>query len=271
MGFQEPINNEGDIIKFCEETGVPVALDETVNSIGENILEVLQKYSHPGVAAVVSRTTMHQENIYKIKFDKNLHMKSQVIKPSVIGGFEHAALVARWAQQNGKIAVVSAAFESALGLSAYIQFAHYLDLQNAETQKLMNKEATSTVSHGFGTYKWFKEEVTAKSLNIRYNTLHGAVEADATDAGRFLQKCHLNSDAIVRTFVHDQVKEYELAVDANGVSYSINVLETGESIDVSDLTYLLACNPPFSFFVFSRLCIKAGYYSRVSSWISREW
>lgn len=52
--FQEPIDNEDDIVRFCEETGVPVALDETVNSASGNPLEVLQKYSHPGVAAVVS-------------------------------------------------------------------------------------------------------------------------------------------------------------------------------------------------------------------------
>lgn len=54
MGFQEPINNEDDIVKFCEETDLAVALDETINCIKENPLQVLQKYNHSGVAAVVS-------------------------------------------------------------------------------------------------------------------------------------------------------------------------------------------------------------------------
>ncbi|PIN25904.1 Isochorismate synthase [Handroanthus impetiginosus] len=211
--IEEPVNNEDDIVRFCEETGLPVALDETINYIRENPLQVLQKYSHSGIAAVV-------------------------IKPSVIGGFENAALVARWAQQQGKMTVVSAAFESSLGLSAYIQFARYLDLQNVEVQKLMNKEAASSIAHGFGTYKWFKEEVAAEPLNIHYDPGHGSTGADAVDAGQFLQKFRINPDVVVRTFVQQEVKEYQLPVDTAGVSCSINVLETGESVDDTTVVFL---------------------------------
>lgn len=131
------------------------------------------------------------------------------------------------------MAVVSAAFESSLGLSAYIQFARYLDVENAEMQSLMNKEPQSAIAHGFGTYKWFKEEVTAESLNFHHNPQHGSVEADADDAGHFLEKCRLNPEAVVRASVEEEVKEYQVAVDTEGVSFSINVLETGESNDVS--------------------------------------
>lgn len=130
--------------------------------------------------------------------------------------------------------VVSAAFESALGLSAYIQFARYLDVQNAEMQSLMNKESQSSTAHGFGTYKWFKEEVTTEPLKIHHNPQHGSVEANAVDAGQFLQKCQLNSKAVVRTFGEEEVKEYQIVVDTEGVSFSINVLDTGESNDVSN-------------------------------------
>ncbi|KAK6114749.1 hypothetical protein DH2020_007018 [Rehmannia glutinosa] len=177
--IEEPVNNEDDIVKFCEETGVPVALDETINCIKENPLEVLQKYNHSGIVALV-------------------------IKPGVIGGFEKAALVARWAQQHGKTAVVSAAFESSLGLSAYIQFARYLDLQNVEIQSLMNNEPAPITAHG----------------------------ADAVDAGRFLQKFQINPDVVVGTFIQEQVRQYQIAVDTEGVAFTTNVLETGESIDV---------------------------------------
>ncbi|XP_047960192.1 protein PHYLLO, chloroplastic isoform X1 [Salvia hispanica] len=212
--IEEPVDNEDDIMKFCEQTGLPVALDETINSVTENPLLVLQKYSHSGVAAVV-------------------------IKPGVIGGFENAALVARWAQQHGKMTVISAAFESALGLSAYIQFACYLDVQNAEMQSLMKKEQPqSSTAHGFGTYKWFKEQVTTEPLDIHHNPQHGSVEADAADAGRFLQKCRLNPEAVVRTSDEKEVKEYQIAVDTEGVSFSINVLETGESNDGSAVVFL---------------------------------
>ncbi|KAL8518400.1 hypothetical protein ACS0TY_009692 [Phlomoides rotata] len=211
--IEEPIDNEDDIVRFCEETGIPVALDETINCTIENPLKVLQKYSHSGVAAVV-------------------------IKPGVIGGFENAALVARWAQQHGKMTVLSAAFESAVGLSAYIQFACYLDMQNAEMQRLMNKEPQSSIAHGFGTYRWFKEEITAEPLNIHYNPEHGFVEADAVDAGQFLQKCQINPEAVIRTSVLEQVKEYQVAVDTEDASFSINVFETGESNDGSAVVFL---------------------------------
>ncbi|KAL8035297.1 hypothetical protein ABFS82_12G085600 [Erythranthe guttata] len=211
--IEEPVNDENEIVRFCEETGLAVALDETINCIRENPLRFLEKYIHSGVTAIV-------------------------IKPSVIGGFENAALVARWAQQHGKTTVISAAFESALGLSAYIQFARHLDLQNCEMQKLTNKKSAPITSHGFGTYKWFNEQVTEYSLNIRHNPNHGCVEADAIEAGQFLQKCRLNPDIVVRTFLADQVKEYQLAVDSGGAHYSINVVETGESIDGTTVVFL---------------------------------
>lgn len=63
MVFQEPVDNEDDIVKFCEETGLPVALDETINSLRENPHQFLQKYSHSGVAAVVRRTIFFLELI----------------------------------------------------------------------------------------------------------------------------------------------------------------------------------------------------------------
>lgn len=52
--YQEPVQDENDIIKFCEESGLPVALDETIGNIQENTLEKVAKYAHPGIVAVVS-------------------------------------------------------------------------------------------------------------------------------------------------------------------------------------------------------------------------
>ncbi|KAE9461606.1 hypothetical protein C3L33_06488, partial [Rhododendron williamsianum] len=50
----EPLQDEEEIVKFCEQTGLPVALDETIGNIRDNTLERLAKFTHPGVAAVVS-------------------------------------------------------------------------------------------------------------------------------------------------------------------------------------------------------------------------
>ncbi|XP_048428124.1 protein PHYLLO, chloroplastic-like isoform X3 [Pyrus x bretschneideri] len=79
FGSSEPVQNEGDIIGFCKESGSLVALDETIDSTREHPLDKLVKYTHPGIVATVS-----------------------VIKPSVVGGFGNTAIIAQWAQQHQK-------------------------------------------------------------------------------------------------------------------------------------------------------------------------
>lgn len=51
--FQEPVQCEDDIVRFCEETGLPVALDETVDNIQGKIPDSLARFTHPGVTALV--------------------------------------------------------------------------------------------------------------------------------------------------------------------------------------------------------------------------
>ncbi|XP_011009175.1 PREDICTED: protein PHYLLO, chloroplastic isoform X3 [Populus euphratica] len=50
--IEEPVENVDDIVKFCEETGLPAALDETINNFQESHLKMLAKYTHPGIVAV---------------------------------------------------------------------------------------------------------------------------------------------------------------------------------------------------------------------------
>ena len=45
---------EEDILRFCEETNLPVALDETIDNIQEDHLNRLAKFVHPGIVALVS-------------------------------------------------------------------------------------------------------------------------------------------------------------------------------------------------------------------------
>ncbi|XP_062163333.1 protein PHYLLO, chloroplastic isoform X1 [Alnus glutinosa] len=201
--IEEPVQDENDIIKFCEESGLPVALDETIGNIQENTLEKVAKYTHPGIVAVV-------------------------IKPSVIGGFENAALLARWAQHQGKMAVVSAAFESGLGLSAYIQFSCYLELQNADICKAMKNELVPSIAHGLGTYRWLEEDVTTDPLRIDRDPYSGFVEASVADANRVLQKLQINHSVICRKFTGEQVSLYKLNIDTKGYSCFFKVHEVGQ-------------------------------------------
>lgn len=52
--MQEPVQKQDDILRFCEESGLPVALDETIDSFQQNPLDMLVKFAHPGIVAVVS-------------------------------------------------------------------------------------------------------------------------------------------------------------------------------------------------------------------------
>lgn len=53
--LQEPVQDEDNILKFCEESGLSIALDETIDNIQENPMEKLVKFTHPAIAAVVSK------------------------------------------------------------------------------------------------------------------------------------------------------------------------------------------------------------------------
>jgi isochorismate synthase/2-succinyl-5-enolpyruvyl-6-hydroxy-3-cyclohexene-1-carboxylate synthase/2-succinyl-6-hydroxy-2,4-cyclohexadiene-1-carboxylate synthase/O-succinylbenzoate synthase len=182
-----------------------------------------------------------------------LYWSFQVIKPSVIGGFENAALLARWAQHQGKMAVVSATFESGLGLSAYIQFSCYLELQDADICKAMKSEPVPSIAHGLGTYRWLEEDVATDPLRIGRDPYSGFVEASVADANRVLQKLQINDNVICRKFTGEQVSIYELNIDAKDYSCFFKVREVGQRTSVSRRILHHSCTYPFSLFVFCQL------------------
>ncbi|XP_022992379.1 protein PHYLLO, chloroplastic isoform X2 [Cucurbita maxima] len=211
--IEEPVMDEDAIVKFCKESGLPVALDETIDGIQDNPVKELAKYVHPGIVAIV-------------------------IKPSVIGGFENAALVARWAQQHGKMAVVSSAFESGVGLSGYIHLSCYLELQNAEIRKLMDIQPAPSIAHGLGTFRWLDEDVTVNPLRIGRDPHSGIIEASAAEANRLLKSFQINQKFVRRKFTEEQVRRYKLTVDSKGFSYLIKVLEVGQRTNDNVLLFL---------------------------------
>ncbi|KAF7808980.1 protein PHYLLO, chloroplastic [Senna tora] len=162
----------------------------------------------------------------------------QVIKPSVVGGFENAALIAQWAQQLGKMAVVSAAFESSLSLSAYVQFSCYLDRQNAGTLKALNDKAAPSVAHGLGTYQWLKEDITANPVLIGRNPHSNFVEASVEDAIRLLKDFQVNQNVIYNIITGEQVHRYQLTVELDNVSCFFEVQEIGQKTDDNVLVFL---------------------------------
>ncbi|KAG9448639.1 hypothetical protein H6P81_008604 [Aristolochia fimbriata] len=210
--IEEPVQFEEDIIRFYEETGVPVALDETIDNIRGDHLDKLAELTHPGIVAIV-------------------------IKPSIVGGFENSAVLARWAYQHGKMAVISGTFESSLSLAAYVQFAHYLEQQNAHLCK-MKKEKISTVAHGLGTYQWLKEDVVTPPIKICVNPHSEMVEASVHDAGCLLQSVQINSEVIQRNYHDKDIQTYQVKADCMGVTCVLEVWETGSNVQDKVLVFL---------------------------------
>lgn len=202
----------------------------------------------------------------------------QVIKPSVVGGFENAAIIAQWAQQHQKMAVVSAAFESGLGLSAYIQFCCYLNLKNSEICEMMNYELAPSIAHGLGTYRWLKEDVTTTPLKIGCNPVSGFVEASVADADQVLQKFQINGNVVHRNFTGEQVRVFQLTVDSKAFSYSIIVHEIGERYNVSKNFISLTLSVlAYMYYISCTACslyqnhAHAGKCFCISSWVSWNW
>lgn len=137
------------------------------------------------------------------------------------------------------MAVVSAAFESGLGLSAYIQFSCYLELQNADICKAMKNELVPSIAHGLGTYRWLEEDVTTDPLRIDRDPYSGFVEASVADANRVLQKLQINHSVICRKFTGEQVSLYKLNIDTKGYSCFFKVHEVGQRTSVSRRILLL--------------------------------
>ncbi|KAG0608149.1 hypothetical protein M758_8G082600 [Ceratodon purpureus] len=134
--LEEPVEISKDIPRFCKESGIPVALDESVDEDVSTSYEMLERIASEGVVAVV-------------------------IKPGRVGGFERAASLAAWAHSRGMVAVISSAFESSIGLSAYAHLAAYVDERQSQTFTSVHQQSLQnrSVAHGLGTYTWLDGDI----------------------------------------------------------------------------------------------------------------
>lgn len=131
------------------------------------------------------------------------------------------------------MAVVSATFESGLGLSAYIHFSCYLDQRNVEICEVINNKFATSIAHGLGTYRWLNEDVATTPLNINQNPYSGYVEASVADANQLLQSFQINHQVVQRNFTGEEVCRYQLPVDSTGFSCLFNIHEIGQISNAS--------------------------------------
>jgi hypothetical protein len=169
------------------------------------------------------------------RFDLCSHLHGQVIKPSVVGGFENAAHIAKWAQMHDKMAVIICAYENSVALASYIQLAHYVDQQNSTVSRMKNKDTCEAVAHGLGTYQWLREDISEKQLKFHVTTLCDGIGASVEDASGYLQHLNINSEKIERTYGEEKPRSYSIQVDVDDCSYRLKIQEAGDPTNVSGL------------------------------------
>ncbi len=121
--IEEPINDPTELGAFMEETDLPVALDESLVEAPELITS-----TDPWLDAVV-------------------------LKPTFLGGFENTIKLARLAIDLGITPVISAAFESGVGLCALAALAAAVDLHG-------------DTAMGLDTQDWFAETLLRSRLVV---------------------------------------------------------------------------------------------------------
>ena len=107
---EEPTATAREMSAFYFTTGVPTALDETVDEI------VRASASLTDAASALARVADQSNGVVAV-----------VMKPSVIGGLEATATLARVAMSRGVRPVISSAFETGVGLHASAHLAASLD------------------------------------------------------------------------------------------------------------------------------------------------
>lgn len=158
-----------------------------------------------------------------------------MIKPSVIGGFEEASSVARWAHQHEKMAVISSCFESSISLATYVQFAYCIE-QRQLMCSVKNKEFP-VVAHGLGTYRWLAEDVLTAQFNKCMQSCHGSVGASVSGAAQILSNSQINNDTVQTCYTDEPLRSYKTVVRLENFVCSIRVHDTGVDIDVRIFWY----------------------------------
>ena len=176
---EEPTREARDIPAFHFTTGVPVALDETI----DEILRSSTNFTEASAA------------IAKVA-DQSTGVAAVVLKPSIVGGLEATAAVAKVAMSRGVRPIISSAFESGIGLNACAHLASVLDdalIREIHAAKDSSPRSDDTErpnapefpkplilaldeqpsAHGLGTATWFTADVTSPSMAVTEKREHG--------------------------------------------------------------------------------------------------
>ncbi|KAG6548096.1 hypothetical protein Mapa_010376 [Marchantia paleacea] len=204
--LEEPVRNLQDMLQFCKQTVLPVALDESLDENLHNVENLLQMYARIGVVAVV-------------------------MKPSRVGGFEHACKIAQYAQLQGMMVVISSAFESSITLATLAQFAAYVDWKRLKAMPSATCDGSpeqpkanveSAIAHGLGTYKWLKDD---PQLHVRSSK--DGMEICCVEAAEHLECVQSSLSFKQPIFDRCHLSTYSIKVNLPFGSYSFHIKELG--------------------------------------------
>ena len=102
----------------------------------------------------------------------------------------------------------------------------------------MNNKLAPFVAHGLGTHRWLEKDVTNNLLGISRNPFIDFIEASVASTAHLLNKFQMNHNVISRMFIGKEVLRYQLTLDSNDFSCSINVQKIGQRIDDSMIVFL---------------------------------
>ena len=128
--IEEPLSDISKLDIFYDQTGIPIALDESLQDIPMKDLENIKG------------------------------LKTFVIKPSLMGGFERSMEFIQFGKVHNIYSVISSTFESCIGLTSLADFASSLN--------------PGDVAMGLDTHKWFKEDL----LENGFHSNHGKVDIE---------------------------------------------------------------------------------------------
>ena len=180
--IEEPVGDvENDLAAFHCTTGVPVALDESVDAAMRRRVE---KSSSENGSDASSKEILSVSQTLEALFEPTFGVVALVLKPSVLGGYETCGLIAKAARQKGIDCVVTSAFESGVGVANCAHLAAALDnaaeecakeamessqIDNAyeddgeDSSDDLNPQAgLKRMQHGLGTGAWLDGDVTEK-------------------------------------------------------------------------------------------------------------
>ncbi len=121
--IEQPVENIEELIKLSKESRIPIALDEAIDRV-DSIPDLVQ----------------------------NSNINHFVLKPSIMGSMHELMDIIKLIQSKGRTAVISSAFESAVGRSALVYLA---------------SQTSDNTSHGLAVSNYFLNDIADDEFPIK--------------------------------------------------------------------------------------------------------